>query len=107
MEYRVKYAKATGEVVKAVLVGQNTDEVRHRLHEQGLLPLSVRPRGWSISFRPRKRQQTVKTEDFILFNQQFVALIRAGLPILKALDLLKDRIANQLLRQHISSVRER
>jgi type IV pilus assembly protein PilC len=107
MEFRVKYAKPTGEVVKAVLVGQSTDEVRHRLQEQGLLPIDIRSRRWSLSFAPRKRQQRVKTEDFILFNQQFVALIRAGLPILKALDLLKDRIANPLLRQHIIDVRDR
>src|SRR5688572_2598294 len=107
MEFSCKYAKPTGEVVKAVLVGQNMDEVRHRLQEQGLLPIDIRPRGWSISLRPRKRRKSIKAEDFILFNQQFVALIRAGLPILKGLDLLKERISNQLLRQHISDVRER
>src|SRR5215475_3007683 len=107
MEYSCKYAKPTGEVVTTVLVGQNMDEVRHRLQEQGFLPLDVHPRGWSVSFRRRKRQQTVKADDFILFNQQFVALIRAGLPILKSLDLLKDRIANPMLRQHIRDVRER
>jgi type IV pilus assembly protein PilC len=60
-----------------------------------------------LSLRPRRRRQTIKAEDFILFNQQFVALIRAGLPILKSLDLLKDRIVNPLLRQHIGDVRER
>src|SRR5205807_8569358 len=97
----------TGEVVKTVLVGQNMEEVRHRLQEQGMLPISVRPRGWSMSLRPRKRQQAIKPEDFILFNQQFVALIRAGLPILKSLDLLKDRISNPLLRRHIRDTRER
>jgi type IV pilus assembly protein PilC len=107
MEFTVKYAKPTGEVVTSTFVGQNTDEVRHRLQEQGFLPIAVRSRGWSLSFRKHKRQKTVKTEDFILFNQQFVALIRAGLPILKSLDLLKDRIANPLLRQCVSDVRER
>src|SRR5262245_19493797 len=107
MEFTVKYAKPTGEVVKSTLMGQNTDEVRHRLQEQGFLPIAVRSRGWALSLRPRKRQKSVKTEDFILFNQQFVALIRAGLPILKSLDLLKDRIANPLLRQYIRDVRER
>lgn len=108
MEFKVRYAKPTGEVVKAVLVGQNEDEVRHRLQEQGLLPISIRARGWSFSLRPRKRpEKRIKPEDFILFNQQFVALIRAGLPILKGLDLLKDRISNPLLRQHIVDVRER
>ena len=107
MEFTVKYAKPTGEVIKSVLVGQNPDEVRHRLQEQGFLPIAIRSRGWSLSLRPRKRRQIVKPDDFILFNQQFVALIRAGLPILKSLDLLKDRISNPLLRQHISDVRER
>jgi type IV pilus assembly protein PilC len=107
MEFTCKYAKPTGEVVKAVLVGQNMDEVRHRLQEQGLLPIAIRPRGWSFSFRKRKRHKVIKPEDFILFNQQFVALIRAGLPILKGLDLLKERISNLLLRQHILDVRER
>jgi len=107
MEYRVKYAKPTGEVIKSVLVGQTTDEVRHRLQEQGFLPISIRSDSWTSSLRPRKRKQVVKAEDFILFNQQFVALIKAGLPILKSLDLLKDRISNPLLKQHILDVRER
>jgi len=106
MEFRVKYAKPTGEVVKVVLVGQNTDEVRHRLQEQGFLPIAIRSRR-ALSLRPQKRQQAIKRDDFILFNQQFVALIRAGLPILKSLDLLKDRISNPLLRQHIRDVRDR
>jgi len=107
MEFRVKYAKTTGEVVKSVLVGQSMEEVRHHLHEQGMLPIAIRPRGWSISLRQRKQRQNIKTEDFILFNQQFVALIKAGLPILKSLDLLKDRIRNPLLRKHIANVRDR
>ena len=107
MEFSCRYAKPTGEVVKTVLVGQNMEEVRHHLQEQGLLPIAIRPRGWSISLRRQKREQTIRAEDFILFNQQFVALIRAGLPILRSLDLLKDRIANPLLKQHILNVRER
>src|SRR5215470_19090472 len=104
MEFTCRYARPSGEIIKAVLVGQNIDEVRHHLQEQGLLPIEIRARGWSLPFRPQKRRQTIKTEDFILFNQQFVALIRAGLPILKSLDLLKDRISNPLLRHHISDV---
>ena len=82
MEFTCRYTKPTGEVVRTVLVGQNMDEVRHRLQEQGLLPIDIRPRGWSFSLRRRQRQQTIKPDDFLLFNQQFVALIRAGLPIL-------------------------
>src|SRR5262245_13812500 len=107
MEFTCRYTKPTGEIVRGVLVGQSMEEVRHRLQEQGVLPIDIRPRGWSISFRRQRRQHTIKPDDFILFNQQFVALIRAGLPILKSLDLLKDRIANPLLREHIRDVRDR
>src|SRR5437867_3189409 len=107
MEITGKYAKPSGEVVKVVLAGQNTDEVRHRLQEQGFLPISIRTRGWSLSLRPRRRREVIKPDDFILFNQQFVALIRAGLPILRGLDLLKERISNPLLRQRIEDVRDR
>ena len=107
MEFTCKYTKPTGEVVKTVLVGQNMDEVRHRLHEQGLLPVSIKARGWSVSLRPRKRRDNIRPQDFIAFNQQFVALIKAGLPILRSLDLLKGRINNPLLRKHIEDVRDR
>ena len=107
MEFSCKYTKPTGEVVTAVLVAQNIEEVRHRLNEQGLLPISIRPRGWSVSLRPRKRRERIRPEDFILFNQQFVALIRAGLPILRSLDLLRGRIKNDFLRQHVEDIRDR
>lgn len=107
MEFSCKYAKPSGEVVKMTLVGQSPEEVRHRLQEQGLLPISIQPRGWSFSLRRRKRTETIKPDDFIVFNQQFVALIKAGLPILRSLDLLKDRIANPQLRQHVQDVRDR
>jgi type IV pilus assembly protein PilC len=107
MEFTCKYARPSGEVISAVVVGQNIEEVRHHLQEQGLLPINIRPRGWSLSFRPQKRRQAIKTGDFVLFNQQFVALIRAGLPILKSLDLLKAQIRNPLLREHIVNVRDR
>jgi type IV pilus assembly protein PilC len=107
MEFDCKYAKPSGEIVSATVAGQTLEEVRHHLQEQGLLPISVRQKGWSLSPAKRDRQAQVKTEDFIVFNQQFAALIKAGLPILRSLDLLKAQIKNPTLRRHISDVRER
>ncbi len=107
MEFVCKYAKATGEVVKTVQVGQSADEVRHHLQEQGFLPISVEPRAWSIGLRLGKRPTRIDSQDFIVFNQQFVALIKAGLPILRSLDLLRVQIKNPLLKRHIEDVRER
>src|SRR4051812_25526642 len=107
MEFLVRYAKPTGEIVKSVHVGQTAEDVRHRLQEQGFLPMSVRARGWSFTPRIRRRREEIKTDDFILFNQQFVALIRAGLPILRALDLLNSQIKNPVLRRHVTDIRDR
>src|SRR5207244_4548352 len=45
-------------------------------------------------------------DNFLIFNQQFVTLIRAGLPILKGLDLLADRLADPKLGPYIRSVRD-
>jgi type IV pilus assembly protein PilC len=49
----------------------------------------------------------LKLEQFLIFNQQFVTLIRAGLPILKGLELLSRRVAHPDLRLHIEAVRDR
>ena len=106
MEFDCKYAKPSGEIVTATVAGQSLEEVRHHLQEQGLLPISVRPRGWSVS-RKRERRVRVDPENFIIFNQQFAALIKAGLPILRSLDLLKAQIKNPLLQRHVSDVRDR
>jgi type IV pilus assembly protein PilC len=106
MEFDCKYAKPSGEIVTATLVGQTLEEVRHHLQEQGLLPISVRQKGWALS-GGRKRSVHIKTENFILFNQQFAALIKAGLPILRSLDLLKAQIKNPVLQRHVTDVRDR
>jgi type IV pilus assembly protein PilC len=88
-------------------VGQTIEEVRHRLQEQGLLPIAVKPRGFGLTLGKGKRKTDIKQEEFIVFNQQFSALIKAGLPILRSLDLLKAQIKNPVLQRHISDVRER
>jgi len=106
MEFVVKYAKPSGEILESVQIGQTEDEVRHHLQEQGMLPISVRTRGMSL-FRKREQQKPIKPDDFIVFNQQFVSLIKAGLPILRALDLLKAQIKNPILHRHIVDVRDR
>jgi len=107
MEFVCKYAKASGEVVTAVQVGQNADEVKHRLQEQGFLPISVKARGWSLSAGFRKKQTSINAQDFIVFNQQFVALIKAGLPILRSLDLIKAQVKNPVLKRYVEDIRDR
>ena len=107
MEFDCRYAKPSGEIVQVTQNGQSLEEVRHRLQEQGLLPISVKQRGWALSRGKRDRQHEIKSDEFIVFNQQFSALIKAGLPILRSLDLLKAQIKNPILKRHITDVRDR
>ena len=107
MEFDCKYAKPSGEIVSTTLVGQTLEEVRHHLQEQGLLPITVRQKGWSLSGGKRDRRIRINLENFIIFNQQFSALIKAGLPILRSLDLLIGQVKNPVLKRHLIDVRER
>ena len=64
MEFDCKYAKPSGEIVSTTLVGQTLEEVRHHLQEQGLLPITVRQKGWSLSPGKRDRRIRIKTRKF-------------------------------------------
>ena len=79
-----------------------------RYTQQGFLVYSVKPRseisGLASGLRPTGKK--LNLEKFLIFNQQFVTLIRAGLPILKALDLLADRLTDPKLTPYINAVRE-
>jgi type IV pilus assembly protein PilC len=81
-------------------------EARDRLAHQGYLVYSVRAKDLGArigGIAPRRK--TVNLEKFLIFNEQFVTLIRAGLPILKSLDLLADRLTDEKLGRHIQAVR--
>jgi type IV pilus assembly protein PilC len=107
-EYLLKYADARGEIHQQVASGASEQELRDRLSQQGFLVYSIKARGGLGAFAPafQNRRQKLNLEKFLIFNQQFVTLIRAGLPIMKALDLLTDRLTDPKLGEHIGAVRD-
>ena len=107
-EYAVKYADARGEVHQKVAEAGTESELRERYAQQGFLIYSVKARGRELAGMPVSigRRKKLNLEKFLIFNQQFVTLIRAGLPILKGLDLLSDRLTDAKLGPYIKAVRE-
>src|SRR5882762_7543741 len=109
-EWVLKYADARGEIHQQVAQASTEQEIRERYSQQGFLIYSVRPRriarGLSTEISLLGRRKKLNLEKFLIFNQQFVTLIRAGLPILKALDLLADRLTDPKLGHHVKSVRD-
>jgi len=95
-------------VYSQVEAAQTLAEARQKLVDRGLFVYSVRPQGGFVgAMLQRKRKRAVGGTDFLVFNQQFNTLIRAGLPILKSLDLLSERVAAPRLRPLLAEVRQR
>ena len=107
-EWVLKYADPRGEVRQQVTEAASEQEVRDRFSQQGFLIYSVRPRTElaALSSHLGRRSKRLNLEKFLIFNQQFVTLIRAGLPILKGLELLGDRLTDNRLGPHIQAVRD-
>ena len=106
-EFLLKYADTRGQIHQQVANAGSERELRDRYTQQGFLIYSIKTKGGlsglSVGFSKRKK---LNIEKFLIFNQQFVTLVRAGLPILKALDLLSDRLTDVRLAPHIKAVRE-
>src|SRR6266853_1026713 len=105
-EYLAKLSDDRGQILKRVETAGSESELRDRYAQQGLLVYSIRRRTSLGSLRESgSRKKKVKLSEFLTFNQQFVTLIRAGLPILKSLDLLSGQIAQPSLRSSIEKIR--
>jgi type IV pilus assembly protein PilC len=107
-EFAVKYADPRGEVHQQVAEAISEKDLRDRYAQQGFLIYSIKPRrevaGLPIAIGGKRKK--LNLEKFLIFNQQFVTLIRAGLPILKGLDLLSDRLTDPKLGPYIKAVRD-
>jgi len=109
-EFLTKYADPGGAVHNQVTNGSSEQEIRERFTRQGYLVYSVKPKGAGMSLSGELRlpggRRKLNLEKFLIFNQQFVTLVRAGLPILKSLDLLAERLTDPKLTPYINAVRD-
>ena len=105
-EFVLKYADARGQIHNQVAEAATERDLRDRMTQQGFLVYNVRQRA---DFGAKLRgggKKKIDMEKFLIFNQQFLTLVRAGLPILKALDLLGDRLTDPKLGKYVKGVRD-
>ncbi len=106
-EWTLKFADARGEIRQEVAEAASEGEIRDRLTLLGFLVYSIKPRSEIAGIGGlRAGRKKINVEKFLIFNQQFVTLIRAGLPILKSLDLLAERLTDPTISRYIKAVRE-
>src|SRR5215471_8270259 len=104
-EFVIKVADDRGRVQQHVEQGVSEAEVRDRFSAQGYLVYWVKPQG--IMAGGLQRRKKLKQDTFLVFNQQFLTLIRAGLPILNSLELLIKRQKDHQLKGILENVRDR
>ncbi|MGB9466949.1 MAG: type II secretion system F family protein [Candidatus Acidiferrum sp.] len=107
-EFVCRVADANGRVFSHVEAAGSLAEARQKLAERGLFVYSVETRSSLLSALVNRRgDRQIGGSEFLILNQQFNTLIKAGLPILRALDLLADRATSPKLRPVLSKIRDR
>jgi type IV pilus assembly protein PilC len=106
-EFVCKVGDAAGRVFEQTESAQSEQEAKQKLIDRGLYVFSVRGHVNLHALMGRaSRERAIHPNDFLIFNQQFNTLIKAGLPILKSLDLLAERAAARRLRPILADVRK-
>jgi len=110
-EFICRLGTPAGEVVTRTVEATGIQEARTRLEREGFRVFNVTPPRTSgvaalTSFGRPGANLKVKANDFLLFNQQLAALVRAGIPILQAISMLRKRAASSRLRAVLGDVEE-
>src|SRR4030095_14515471 len=108
MEFRCRLGTSSGEIVEGVYVAESEARLRHEFEEKGLYVLAIQRAGRAAlgSFKLPQRSR-VSTREFLIFNQELATLLKAGMTLVQSLDILRQRVANPLLKGILDDVHER
>ncbi|MCC6825993.1 MAG: type II secretion system F family protein [Acidobacteria bacterium] len=108
-EFICRLGTPSGEVITKVVEASAANDAKERLESDGfrVFAISSASDGLSSVLPFGSKKGKVKQGDFLLFNQQFSALLRAGIPVLQAIGLLKTRSASENLRTVLVDVEEK
>jgi len=97
MEFRCRLGTPGGEVIEGIYVADNETRLRREFEEKGLFVLSLQSRGGlaGLSLIP-KRVGKIGTQEFLVFNQELATLLKAGMPLVQSLDILRQRVSNPM-----------
>ena len=107
MEFRCRLGTDSGEILERVRVADSEASLRQELEKEGLFLLSARRRGgfaWSGVSLQWKRRPGVR--EFTVFNQELATLLKAGMPLLQSLDILRQRTDQPVLKAVLDDVHD-
>lgn len=106
MEFRCRLGSAGGEVTEGVYAAESETSLRRQFEEKGLYVLSLRRRGGlgQLTLGGRRRPSE---QEFMAFNQELATLLKAGMPLLQSLEILRQRVANPTFKSVLDDVYDR
>ena len=107
MEYRCRLGTTSGEIIEGVYVAQSEAALRRELEDKGLHVLSLKPRLGFGSLSIGGESRKIKRHEFLVFNQELATLLKAGMPLVQSLDILRSRLSNPVFKSVLDDVYEK
>ncbi|HEY8361450.1 MAG TPA: type II secretion system F family protein [Tissierellaceae bacterium] len=105
MTYKYRAVSKNGDIVEGVYEGKDELDVLNMLKQNNYLPISVEKHATTISKRDLF-SPSVKKKDLALFCRQFYAMLKAGIGIIRCLEILEKQVENKTMAKAISKVIE-
>lgn len=96
-----------GQIVERHVDAIDLPTAKEEIQRAGLHVFNVRQQGLSFSLNPFRSRTIVSTEGFLLFNQELLALVRAGLPVIQSFDIMLERQKNPRFKQVLTEIRDK
>ena len=97
-----------GDIVERRIEALNQESAREEVRREGLHILNVRRSGgFSLSSLIPRSRKLVSVDRFLMFNQELLALVRAGLPILQSFDIMLERQKDLRFKKVLEEIRDK
>jgi type IV pilus assembly protein PilC len=109
MQFLARIGLADGRVLEEIHHANDERSLRTELERRGVHIFEIKARGLTLNSATggRLRGQKVKPTEFLVFNQEMAALLKAGLPLLQALDLMLRRMPEGGFRRVLEDIRDK
>jgi type IV pilus assembly protein PilC len=108
VEFRCRLGTPGGEIIEGIYAADSEARLRREFEEKGLYVLGIqRAGGLALGKIPLPTRSRVSTREFLVFNQELATLLKAGMPLVQSLDILRRRVANPLFKSVLDDVHER
>jgi type IV pilus assembly protein PilC len=108
MEFRCRLGTPGGEIIEGVYVAESEDRLRREFEEKGLYVLRIhRSGGLALGSLALPTRTRIPTREFLVFNQELATLLKAGMPLVQSLDILRRRVTHPVFKSVLDDVHDR